>query len=194
MLVAKQGFLCFSCHGTDPGKEVKNIKSSHTPVIDGECTKCHNPHKAKLENLLLAVYPDLCLVCHKDLEAKMYPQETAVPAAATGEDSKTSTTAQDTKIYVHSPSELKNCQLCHRPHFSEELALINKPIQTLCGSCHDYKKDTFGKAHLNIDAQLMDCRKCHVPHTANNPKFFRKYIHKPFAEKVCKDCHIVEKP
>lgn len=127
----------------------------------------------------------------------MYTQKIEAPEASStdairGDD--TSKKPEKGKIYVHSPSDLKNCQTCHRPHYSEELALINRPIKILCGSCHDYKKDTFAKAHLNIAAPVMDCRKCHVPHTANNPKFFKEFIHKPFADKVCKDCHIVEKP
>ena len=41
------------------------------PVVNAECTKCHSPHKAKLDNLLLAKSPDLCLTCHKDLKTKM---------------------------------------------------------------------------------------------------------------------------
>ena len=117
---------------------------------------------------------------------------TAASGDAPVGDSGESTKPDEAKVYVHSLPDLKKCQTCHRPHFSAELALINKPIQPLCGECHDYKKDTFSKAHINIDAKVMDCRKCHAPHTATNPKFFKKTVHKPFAERACKDCHIVK--
>jgi predicted CXXCH cytochrome family protein len=98
------------------------------------------------------------------------------------------------KIYVHAPSDLKNCQTCHKPHFSEQLDLIVKPIQPLCGKCHDYKTTPFREAHLNIDPGRMDCRKCHDSHTSTDPKFFKANSHKPFADRTCKDCHIIEMP
>ena len=67
-----------------------------------------------------------------------------------------------------------------------------KPIQPLCGKCHDYKTNSFQTAHLGIDAGLMDCSKCHDAHTSTDPKFFKAVIHKPFADKTCKDCHIID--
>jgi predicted CXXCH cytochrome family protein len=192
MIVSKQGFLCYSCHGTDPDKEVKEIKSKHSPVVAGECTGCHNPHKAKLQSLLLAGYPDLCLSCHNDLKVRMYGKDEDW-AAAQGEVSGGST-AEGNRIYVHSISDLEKCQTCHRPHFSDELALIVEPIQLLCNKCHDYNEPSFRKGHINIAAKVMDCRNCHDPHTSKDPTFFREEIHKPFVDRTCKDCHIVEKP
>jgi predicted CXXCH cytochrome family protein len=196
LAVAKQGFLCYSCHGTDPGKEVKNIKSEHAPVVGGGCTACHSPHKAKLDSLLLAEYPDLCLSCHTDLKAKMYKKEEGAEAvqsdASDGAGGKTSED-KGSIIYVHSLSDLEKCQKCHKPHFSEELALIVKPIQPLCGECHDYKETSFTKAHIHISSDVMDCRNCHASHTSKYPKFFKDEVHKPFADGICKDCHIVEK-
>jgi len=143
------------------------------------------------------VYPDLCLTCHTDLKEKMFQKQAVAPAAsddAPADVSGKSKTPDDAKIYVHAPSDLKDCQICHRPHFSAELALINPPIQVLCGKCHDYKKATFSTAHINIDARVMDCRKCHAPHTSKDPKFFKEAVHKPFTERACKECHIVKKP
>jgi len=197
MTVAKQGFLCYSCHSTDPGKDVKNIKSRHAPVVSGECTTCHSPHKANLKSLLLARYPDLCLACHTDLKAKMYKEDEGAPTSqsdASGGTAGNRIKSADTKIYVHALSDLEKCQTCHTPHFSAELALIVEPIQALCSRCHDYKELSFRRAHINIRAGKMDCRKCHAPHTSNDPKFFKAEVHKPFADRACKDCHIVTKP
>jgi predicted CXXCH cytochrome family protein len=196
MIRTKQGFLCHSCHGTDPADKIENIKSSHSPVVTGKCTKCHSPHKANLDSLLLAAYPDICLTCHTDLRQKMYKEEEDVLAAGddvSGEGSGKSVEAGATVIYVHALSDLERCQTCHKPHFSEELALIVKPIQPLCGKCHDYKEASFNNAHINIVAEKTDCRNCHTPHVSKHPKFFKDEVHKPFAERTCKDCHIVEK-
>jgi predicted CXXCH cytochrome family protein len=197
MIVAKQGSLCYSCHGTDPGEEVKKVKSRHAPVVAGECTECHSPHKANLESLLLARYPALCLGCHTDLKEKMYSEDkgTVVPRSE-GPAGNGDKTPEDeaSKIYVHALSDLEKCQTCHKPHFSAELALIVQPIQPLCGGCHDYQEPSFGKAHINIDAKLMDCNTCHDPHTSKDPMFFKEEVHEPFKTRTCKDCHIVEKP
>jgi len=193
MLLAKQGFLCYSCHSTDPGQEAENIKSKHSPVVAGECTACHSPHKANLDSLLLATYPDLCLSCHTGLKAKMYGEDKDSSVARLGGSGERGTQDKaSTKIYVHALSDLERCQTCHKPHFSEELALIVEPIQPLCGRCHDYKRPSFSKAHINVGAEVMDCRNCHAPHTSKYAKFFKEEVHKPFSDKACKDCHIVE--
>jgi len=206
MLESKQGFLCYSCHGTDPGKEIKEPASKHAPVVEGRCSQCHNPHKAKLVRLLLADYPDLCLACHSDLKNKMFPEKAAasaqvnapVASVAAGQGSAPAAgaaqeaPAEKARIYLHAPSDLKNCNLCHQPHFAEEPALASKPIQQLCADCHDYQKDPFKVAHINISADQMNCSKCHDSHASTDPKLFRAQIHKPFAERKCKDCHIVE--
>ena len=148
MIVAKQGFLCYSCHGTDPREEIKEIVSKHDPVVAGECSRCHSPHKANLKDLLLADYPDLCLTCHSDLKARMNPDLNAATAesginAVPGEK-KEAPAAE--KIYVHAPSDLRNCRICHLPHFAGQRALMVQPIQPLCGKCHDYKTPSFKTA------------------------------------------------
>jgi predicted CXXCH cytochrome family protein len=167
MAMDRQGPLCFSCH-PDLEKQLAESKSKHAPVSDGECTQCHNPHKAKLENLLLAKSPDLCQTCHKDLKMRVEEEKAHPPA-------------------------VRDCQRCHKPHSSVQAALMNQPIQALCGECHDSKKATFGKAHLNIEAAVMNCRNCHDPHASKDPKFFKSVVHAPFAGRSCEECHIVTK-
>jgi predicted CXXCH cytochrome family protein len=167
MAVSKEGALCFSCHD-DVSKGLKAAKSQHKPLLTDECTKCHSPHKAKLDKLLLAKSPDLCLTCHKDLKTKMEKEKAHQPAA-------------------------RDCERCHRPHLSAEPSLMNQAIQPLCGECHDFKRPTFAKAHINIEPGVMDCRTCHDPHASKDPKFFKDVIHPPFAGRSCEDCHIVTK-
>jgi predicted CXXCH cytochrome family protein len=108
------------------------------------------------------------LNCHKDLKTKMGKEKAHQPAA-------------------------RDCLRCHMPHVSPQAALMNQPIQTLCGECHDSKSATFGKAHIGIEAAVMNCRNCHDPHASKDPKFFKDVIHPPFAGRSCEDCHIVTK-
>ena len=70
---------------------------------------------------------------------------------------------------------------------------MNQAVQLLCGECHDFKRPTFGKAHINIDPGVMNCRSCHDPHASKDPKFFKTSVHPPFAGRSCEDCHIVTK-
>jgi predicted CXXCH cytochrome family protein len=136
----------------------------------------------------------LCLTCHSDLKAKIYPRAKAAAEKKEFADQSPAAVkaAEHPKIYVHAPTDIKHCNLCHKPHFAAESDLIVKPIQRLCGGCHDYQQPSFKAAHINIEAKKIDCRKCHDSHTSTNPKFFKAEIHKPFADKACKDCHIIE--
>jgi predicted CXXCH cytochrome family protein len=108
------------------------------------------------------------MTCHTDLKTKMSNEKTHQPAA-------------------------RDCQRCHKPHFSAQPSLVNAAVQPLCGECHDYKKATFGKAHINIEAAVMNCRNCHDPHASKDPKFFKDVVHAPFAGRSCEECHIVTK-
>jgi len=94
------------------------------------------------------------------------------------------------KEKAHQPAA-RDCERCHKPHFSAEASLLNQKIQPLCGECHDYKKTSYTKAHLSIDPSVMDCRNCHEPHASKDPKFFKANMHAPFAGRTCEECHIV---
>ena len=167
MLVDKQEKVCFECH-TEIKDGLKGGKSRHAPVSGGECTKCHSPHQGKLNKLLLAQGPDLCLTCHKDLKEKMRNEKTHSPAG-------------------------RDCLRCHGPHFTGEGNLLAKPVQTLCSECHNVKEASFGKAHFQIDPAVMNCVTCHTPHASKDPKFFKEKVHAPFAGRSCEDCHLPAK-
>jgi predicted CXXCH cytochrome family protein len=127
----------------------------------------------------------------------MYKEDQGAPAvqdAGKGDSAEGTAQLPGSQVYVHALSDLERCHTCHQPHFSEERALIVEPIQRLCGKCHDYKEASFAEAHIDISAAVMDCRNCHAPHTSSDPMFFKDELHKPFAARTCKDCHIVEKP
>ena len=156
--------LCSTCHG-EMEAAAKTAKSKHKPFETSDCTACHSPHKAKLEGLLLAKSPDLCLTCHRDLKARMEKEKAHPPA-------------------------LRDCTRCHMPHTSKQDSLLSQTVQPLCGECHNLQAASFGKAHLNIDASAMDCRYCHAPHASKDPQFFKETVHPPFAARACDECHI----
>jgi len=141
-------------------------KSAHRPVVDGDCSGCHNPHQAALDSLLLAASPDLCLSCHDQLAKKLETERVHEPA---GED----------------------CLQCHRAHRSIERGLLNRPVQALCGDCHDLEDASFQQSHIYIKAAVMDCVSCHSPHTSKDRSFFKESMHSPFVKGNCDECHIV---
>ena len=167
MLSQKQDTTCFGCHDTLE-KGLKAADSKHAPVMAGNCTKCHSPHKSKLARLLLAQVPDLCVNCHKPIKDKL------------------------AKENPHPPAQ-KNCQECHKPHFASVRPLLPSQPTEVCSQCHDLKAASFAKAHLNIAVGNIKCMSCHDPHASKDPKFFKETIHPPFAARSCEDCHIVGK-
>ena len=167
MIVAKQDVLCFQCH-TKLQQEMGTGKSKHAPIMTGQCTQCHSPHKSKLAKLLVVESPDLCFTCHKNMKERLGKDITHPPAA-------------------------RDCLRCHLPHFSKDPSLMAQPLSALCGECHDLNGSSFVKAHIGIKAAVMDCMSCHDPHASKDPKLFKENEHPPFAARSCDDCHIGEK-
>src|SRR6056297_2898539 len=60
-----RGELCLSCHtGFSETMQKKHI---HTPLAEGNCTGCHNPHSTDHGKLLAADPTQICATCHDDL-------------------------------------------------------------------------------------------------------------------------------
>jgi predicted CXXCH cytochrome family protein len=115
--------LCFECHDEDDFKG----KVNHSPVEEGMCTSCHNPHKSGQEKLLQSEPPGLCFECHDE---------------------------DDFKGKVnHSPVEEGMCTSCHFPHKSDNEKLLQSEPPGLCFECHDeddFKLLAMGPMHLII--------------------------------------------
>ncbi|MCP6658205.1 cytochrome c3 family protein, partial [Klebsiella pneumoniae] len=64
LLLKKDGNqLCFDCHGRDKiGLDKPKV---HTPLRQGKCTLCHNPHASATPHLLKGDGPESCYGCHK---------------------------------------------------------------------------------------------------------------------------------
>jgi predicted CXXCH cytochrome family protein len=160
----KIGTLCAACHA-NVAEATTAGKSKHEPAAAGDCTACHNPHRAALKGLLLAKSRDLCLGCHSQLKSDMDGGQ------------------------VHSPAA-RDCLRCHQPHASGEAMLLAKPARTLCAECHNTATAAFGNAHLQIDPARMRCERCHDAHASKAAKLFKSNAHPPFAMKSCQDCHL----
>ena len=168
ILFKPQGEVCGNCHGPS-FKGLKESKSQHVPFSEGNCSKCHSPHKTKLKTLLLAQGNDLCYICHKDIKERL------------------------SKEKAHNPAR-QDCLSCHKPHYAASKPLLPTPVTAVCEQCHESSKAPFAKAHLSIDASVMTCMNCHDPHASKDPKFFKNSVHAPFAARSCEECHIVAKP
>jgi predicted CXXCH cytochrome family protein len=98
--------LCYNCHDD----YTSSASFVHGPVAVGQCVFCHNPHRSKIEHLLVASEPGLCYFCHDKNTIEL--------------------------IAAHSPKQLSPCTNCHNPHASSIKALLkNTSIMT---APHDY--------------------------------------------------------
>ena len=104
--------LCFTCH------EAKAFdgRVKHAALEQG-CTACHDPHASEGPKLVEKDIPALCQTCHTDMSKHFHP------------------TARGTDPRSGGPLV---CTSCHRPHASEENALLtHEPKRELCIECHD---------------------------------------------------------
>src|SRR5208337_1210594 len=57
-----RGKICLNCH-VEFQEKLKNA-FVHTPVKNGDCTGCHNPHTSSHGKLLSADTSKICSTCH----------------------------------------------------------------------------------------------------------------------------------
>jgi predicted CXXCH cytochrome family protein len=128
--------LCYTCHD-EYGKK----KTVHSPVADGACTDCHDPHSSDRSALLKAEVGAVCKDCHEG------------PADHPN---------------LHSPVEDGDCTSCHEPHESDTASLLLKEGSALCLECHDGMADVMDKK--TVHSPLEDgCLDCHDPHGSAHP-------------------------
>jgi predicted CXXCH cytochrome family protein len=93
--------LCHDCH-TDYTESATFV---HGPVAVGQCIFCHNPHKSKIEHLLVVPEPGLCYLCHDINTIEL--------------------------ITDHLSKQLSTCTDCHNPHASSIKGLLNRTIDEI---------------------------------------------------------------
>ncbi|MBI1749327.1 MAG: hypothetical protein HY234_06415 [Acidobacteria bacterium] len=172
-LLATGNALCLTCHEEKAGKGAAG--QQHFPVVEGECTACHNPHASANKFLLLQPASggkdeNLCLACHD-----------------TGAD-------VPVKGSRHGALDL-GCDTCHVTHKTGDGSQpefryhLTEAVPALCRNCHDTADKAMMEAHGGQPLAQSNCVACHNPHASRRPKLTHANAHPPFAEKQCDACH-----
>lgn len=155
-LTEKVPSLCQQCHDGYGRKKVV-----HSPVMEGDCLACHNPHGESGRTLLDGGedQTELCLGCHESAPFK--------------------------QKFMHGVVAVGSCTKCHDPHESTEKYLLKGKVGTLCLSCHaDFSKALSGAQVIHSAVKDGPCASCHNSHGTE----VAKLLTKPMPD-LCADCH-----
>lgn len=209
--------LCYQCH-PDLKQKFTAQPHIHTPVKEGKCAGCHNPHTAMYKHLLTRVGAELCFLCHKDKKREFNQSNKHTPVAkgqcischdphASSNKSQLVRTGSELclgchegmkdylkKDVVHVPFKEGMCDSCHDPHASSQRAQLVAAEKDLCKGCHDTASAEFKGIHGQ--SAVGGCYFCHNPHGSDQKGMFPKFVHAPFAGGGCAGCHksIAENP
>ena len=206
------GKICLSCH--DGLQEKMKKRFVHTPLADGDCTGCHNPHTSYYDMLMAAPADSICYTCHDSVvpeDAKSVHQVVAEDKCVACHDPHAADNASNllkngselcyechqtlaVKIkenkYGHPPVQ-KDCLGCHNAHASSKnTSLLDDGAPVLCLKCHATDKPTFKKLHMDYPVQKADCTSCHDPHGSNTAAMLYDNVHEPVAKRNCNRCHV----
>lgn len=205
------GKICLGCH---EGLEEKMKKPFvHTPLAEGECIGCHNPHTSTYDMLMAAPADSICYTCHDSVvpeEARSIHQVVAEgkcischdPHAADNEmnllkkgsdlcyecHQEMGEKIKENK-YAHPPVR-EDCLECHDPHASgKNTSLLKSGPPELCLECHETDKATFKSLHREYPVERADCTSCHDTHGSNQAAMLYDNVHEPVAKRNCERCH-----
>ncbi len=207
-----KGKICLTCHVAF--REKMALPFIHTPVKEGDCSDCHNPHTSNHGKLLDANVNRICKTCHDGIvpgNAKSVHKVVAEgncvkchdPHASrnkynllqAGNDlcngcHKEIAAAVGKARFQHNPVA-KGCLNCHSPHASAQSAfLLKKSVPVLCTDCHAAGKPAFTKQHQGYDVSKARCTSCHDPHGSNRGGLLWADMHAPVLNKMCSQCHL----
>jgi len=206
-----KGEICLKCH--EPFKEKLKSAFVHTPVKNGECSGCHNPHTSAEGKLLDTVSTRICDSCHRDMVPENAHSMHKLVAEGNCVQCHDPHASGNKGILVKGGNELcldchketadkikaarfkhkpvnENCMNCHNPHASGKLDfLLKEDIPALCIKCHRTDSPAFGRQHMNYPVAASRCNACHDSHGSNRPAIIFEDVHAPVAEKKCNQCH-----
>jgi len=179
---AEKETLCFGCH--EDKRDMMLEDHRHTPVAQGNCVGCHDPHQSEYRYTLKAEESELCFVCHDRVAF--------------------------TKGFVHGPVAVGDCNVCHDPHASANVHQLKSPPEQLCFTCHEEQENIPNRRHAHKPVS-DGCVTCHSPHSnvaefqlASDPPGLcfgchtdisehlnLAHQHEPVATGQCKKCHDV---
>lgn len=130
--------LCLKCHTREKFKG----SYSHGPFAFGACVACHNPHGGSEPRMLRVSGRQVCLTCHRDLDARLTNAGFRHKALANG------------------------CTECHSPHASEQRYELKEPVPALCSRCHEktYRESRTATVKHSPVTEKRSCVNCHNPH------------------------------
>jgi DmsE family decaheme c-type cytochrome len=158
-----RGQICLGCH-VDMKEKLK-APFVHTPVKQGNCAGCHNPHASSHDKMLSAGLDKICSTCH----GNMIPEN-----------------AQS----VHKVVASGDCTKCHDPHASKNKFNLVRQGKALCFGCHKEMGETVGKAQFKHPPVENDCTSCHNPHASSNAK----HLLVDGVPSLCLKCHNAKVP
>lgn len=173
LLSAEPMAVCLSCHDArgasrkgglkDMAKLLAEAPNHHGPIVDGDCTTCHNPHASDAFRLLTDAYPKglyatfeedqyaLCFGCH---DVEMVEDETTSDATGFRNGEKN-------LHFVHVNRSVKgrSCRACHDPHAGHNEKFLVDSVP-------------FGRWNIPLNYQPLpkggSCRPgCHRPYGYN---------------------------
>jgi predicted CXXCH cytochrome family protein len=137
-LVNTDSPLCLKCHA----KERFKGSYRHGPFAFGACVACHDPHGGSEPRMLRVAGRQLCLTCHRDMDARYTNAGFRHKALASG------------------------CTDCHSPHASEQRYELKAPVPVLCSRCHEkiYREQKIALVKHSPVTEAPYCSNCHNPH------------------------------
>ncbi|MDT8405434.1 cytochrome c3 family protein [Sulfuriflexus sp.] len=190
-----------------------NAKHVHTPLAQGDCSGCHNPHASNHGMLLDADADSICYNCHDNVvpEGAVSSHQVAADGNCVScHDPHSSDNPANLvkggsdlcfdchkelgeKIalnkFGHSPVK-KNCLTCHNPHASannDNLLKAEEPA--VCLNCHKTSSSGFKLRHMNYPVEQARCSTCHDPHGSNSGAILADNVHEPIRKQMCNQCH-----
>ncbi|MCK5516072.1 MAG: hypothetical protein KAI39_04285, partial [Desulfobulbaceae bacterium] len=142
----------------DTVKSTKAAEFQHPPYADKKCESCHGSEKPNGGDIISDA-PELCYSCHTEYSGK----------------------------FVHSPSGLGECLLCHNAHESDQQFLLNEKQPDLCYLCHEQLEKKMTDDQKSIHTPAVDnCTACHNPHVSEVSSTLLKNAINP----LCTECHL----
>jgi len=133
---------------------------------------CHTPHAADMPGLVIGNGRDICLSCHKSIQATIQKSFSIHP--------KTGAAGR--------------CTACHTPHQSDEPHLLKAAKNAVCQSCHKTHSQFGHPMGTGVidprDGTEVSCLSCHLPHGSQQQFML---IANPKRD-LCVMCHPSEGP
>ena len=155
-----KGKICTNCHVDFQDKLKRPFL--HTPVKQGDCSGCHNPHTSSHGKLLEADPSRICLRCHEKIAPK-----------------KSKSTH---KVVVDG-----KCTSCHDPHSANNKWNLVKAGNELCFGCHKDLGQAVTKARFKHSPVEKGCLNCHNPHASEKYGHLLKTDVPAFVHKLSQD-------